>query len=219
MALTEAYLIATKNLDDFLMAIKNARAPEKFTLKFLEDLDFKSTNDRLFIPVLKGLKFLDENSTPTQRYFDFLDDSQSPKILAEGIQEAYEDLFRLNKKANTMTLAEAKGKLKSLTEGKKSQTVIDSMARTFVELCKRAEFSDAKTDSNQKVNPESSEGERDLEGSEEKITTPIGNTPVSNEMSKRLIDGITYRIEIVLPQVRDKAVYDAIFRSLKEHLL
>jgi hypothetical protein len=28
-----------------------------------------------------------------------------------------------------------------------------------------------------------------------------------------------YRIEIVLPAVRDQAIYDAIFRSAKEHLL
>jgi len=30
---------------------------------------------------------------------------------------------------------------------------------------------------------------------------------------------LVYRIEIVLPAVRDQAIYDAIFRSAKEHLL
>jgi hypothetical protein len=220
MALTESYLTTTKNLDDFLEAIKNARAPEKFTLKFLEDLDFKSTNDRFYIAMLKGLKFLDENGTPTQRYFDFLDDSQSSTVLAQGIQDAYEDLFRLNKKANLMTLAEVKGKLRSLTEGKKSQSVIDRMAATFVELSKRADFNDSTPSNNQqKLDVDSPANDDNMKVGEEISDKLNGNAPRFIEPSKRLIDGVTYRIEVVLPAVRDKAIYDAIFRSLKEHLL
>lgn len=75
MALTSAYLVAAKNLPSFLEAIRTARAPEKFTLRFIEDLGFKSTNDRLFIPVLKGLGFIEDNGVPKRRYFVFLDDS------------------------------------------------------------------------------------------------------------------------------------------------
>jgi hypothetical protein len=32
------------------------------------------------------------------------------------------------------------------------------------------------------------------------------------------IDGLVYNIQIVLPESRDQAVYDALFRSLREHL-
>lgn len=38
MALTNAYLITTKNLQDFLNAIVTAQAPEKFSYGFLESL-------------------------------------------------------------------------------------------------------------------------------------------------------------------------------------
>jgi hypothetical protein len=118
MALTEAYLISTKNLPAVFDAIKTARAPEKFTLRFLEDLGFKSTNDRLMIPLLKALRFIDDNGTPTQRYFDFLDDNQSARILADGIRDAYEDLFRLNKRAHTLTRADITGKLRASLRGR-----------------------------------------------------------------------------------------------------
>ena len=42
MALSTAYLQTTKNLDAILNSIVNAKAPERFTYKFLEDLGFKS---------------------------------------------------------------------------------------------------------------------------------------------------------------------------------
>jgi len=217
MALTEAYLISTKNLPAVLDAIKTARAPEKFTLRFLEDLGFKSTNDRLMLPLLKALRFIDDNGTPTQRYFDFLDDSQSARVLADGIRDAYEDLFRLNKRAHALTRADITGKLKSLTEGKKSEKVIDNMARTFLELSKLANFTEEKVVST-KPKPEP-----EIQEYPESVSEPreVRETESSiYQLSKvRLIDGVTYRIEVVLPAVRDKAVYDAIFRSIKEHLL
>jgi hypothetical protein len=106
MALPQAYLITTKNLNSFFNAIISAQAPERFSQKFLQQLEFTSSNDRLFIGVLKALQFIDENGVPMQRYYDFLDQSQSRIVLAEAIREAYSDLFALNKHANAMTVDE-----------------------------------------------------------------------------------------------------------------
>lgn len=59
---------------------------------------------------------------------------------------------------------------------------------------------------------------------EEKPETPIGDTTQREKTAKmektRLlsIDSMQYHINIVLPESRDQAVYDAIFKSLKEHL-
>ena len=93
MALTSAYLTRTGNLEKILSAIRGAQAPEKFTTQFLESLGFASTNDRLIIGVLKGLGFLDDSGVPKQRYFEYLDESQAKMVLAQGIREAYADLF------------------------------------------------------------------------------------------------------------------------------
>ena len=124
MALMTAYLVTLKNAEAFFNSIQGAKAPERFTAKFLKDLDFSSSNDRLYIGLLKGLGFLDENGSPTERYFQFLDQSQSRRVLAEALRQAYEDLFALNKNAQKMSVDEIKGKLKSLTQGQKSDTVI-----------------------------------------------------------------------------------------------
>ena len=102
MALPTSYLTSTKNLNGILTAIQGAQAPEKFTQGFLESLEFKSTTDRLVIGVLKSLGFLDDTGRPTDRYFRYLDQSQSERVLAEGIRHAYQDLFKVNTKANEL---------------------------------------------------------------------------------------------------------------------
>ena len=100
MSLNATYLITTKNVDSFFNSLITAKAPEVFTQKVLENLEFKSTNDRLFIGLLKSLGFLDPNGAPTERYFRFLDQSQSKRVLAEAIQDAYGDLFAVNTKTS-----------------------------------------------------------------------------------------------------------------------
>jgi hypothetical protein len=106
MALPRSYLTSTKNLPAILEAIKSAQAPERFTIKFLESLDFKSTADRLMIGVLKSLGFITADAKPTDRYFRFLDQTQSAAVLAEAIREAYSDLFQVNKNAQTLSQSE-----------------------------------------------------------------------------------------------------------------
>lgn len=216
MALTTAYLTVTKNLESILEAIRNAQAPEKFTSRFLIELGFSSTNDRLILGMLKGLGFLDESGAPTDRYFAFLDDTQSDRMLAEGIREAYGDLFRINSNANEMDQADVKQKLKTLTRGAKSDVVLIKMARTFVSLCKLANFKAPSATPKPKP-PEKKPELKKREDTEKKPTSP--DDGIEQIIGKKKSFDLAYNIHIELPSTRDQAVYDAIFRSLKEHIL
>jgi hypothetical protein len=211
------YLVSIKNLKKFLEALRRAQAPEKLGVRFVEELGFTSTNDRLFIPLLRAMRFVDESGKPTSRYHAFLDDTQWQLVLAEGIKDAYPDLFRVNRDASTLSREQLTGKMKSLTEGKVSAAVLGNMTKTFLELVKLADFSSVVHE-----HPPAAEARTDekpveakpLEGSAPRVEnaslSKAGATDAPN---------LVYRIEIVLPAVRDQAVYDAIFRSAKEHLL
>lgn len=212
MALTNSYLVTTKNLAAFLNAIRSAKAPDHFTNRFLVQLEFKSTNDRLFIGVLKGLGFLDDAGAPTKRYFEYLDQSQSGRILAEAIQEAYEDLFQVNTKAQELSQIDIKNKLRTLTAGQKSGAVIDKMAATFKALCAQADWTISRPAERERVNPI----EGPVVGSNEHQEAP--DAMVKRERG-HVHPTLQYNIQIVLPESRDPAVYDALFRSLREHLL
>lgn len=207
MSITESYYAQVKNVPDIFSALLNAQAPDKFTQKFLYDLGFTSVNDRPFVSVLKSLGFIDEGGGPTQRYYDYLDEENSKKILAQGIREAYADLFAVNQKAFDMTSDQVKGKLKSLLQGSKSDSVLKKMASTFTTLCSLADFSGI---------PKSMEKEKVEKPAlrEEKIIEPkIDTKRESGEIS------LKYSINIELPSTRDKLIYDAIFKSIRENLL
>jgi Family of unknown function (DUF5343) len=215
MALPKAYLTSTKNLSAILNAIQTAKAPTKFTQRFLESLEFKSPNDRLFIGVLKALKFLSDDGTPTSRYFAFLDQTQAPRVLAEGIQDAYEDLFQINKNAQTLSKNDVMNKMKTLSQGQLSESVLDKMSLTFSELCKLADFSSPPAVGvNAGLKPATEEKAEAPEIKVERLATPARQS----SDGKVKIDGLVYNIQIVLPESRDQAVYDALFRSLREHL-
>ena len=135
MSLTNSYLTTTKNLESIINSVISAKAPERFTNKFLEDLGYKSSNDRLVIGMFKSLGLLDDSGQPVQRYFEFLDQTQTKKVLAVGIEEAYEDLFNLRKDAQNLTNDEVRNKLKTLTQGQKNDKILSLMAMTFRALC------------------------------------------------------------------------------------
>jgi uncharacterized protein DUF5343 len=209
MSLTSAYLLTTKNLAAFFNAIQSAQAPERFTAKFLQDLEFSSSNDRLLIGVLKGLGFIDDSGNPQERCYQFLDQPEAPRIMAEAIEEAYDDLFRINKEAYKLSEDDIRNKLKTLTRGEKSEKVISLMAKTFSALCEYADWTKRK-----KLQPP--------------VNDPVlkqeedSHTDIQKEKSIRTqleLSGLHYNIQIHLPSTRDPAVYDAIFRSLRDHLM
>ena len=141
MALPDSYTIKTGSIQAYFDAMLDAQPPERFSVKFLENLGFTSTNDRLFIGILKDLGFLNRDGTPQQRYFDYLDRTRSAQVLADGIREAYADLFAVNTRANEFTVQDAKNKLRTLYSGKKTDLVIGNIAKTFRALCDCADFS------------------------------------------------------------------------------
>lgn len=208
MAITNSYLTSTKNLESIINSVINAKAPERFTNKFLEDLGYKSSNDRLVIGMFKALGLLDESGQPLQRYYEFLDQTQTGRIIAIGIEEAYEDLFNLRKDAQNLTNEEVKNKLKTITQGQKSDKILSLMAMTFRAFCDLADWDTVKTDEPKIAEaPSTTIKNDDIEDT--------GTTVVAPKADMNL----HYNIQIHLPETTNMAVYDAIFQSLKKHLM
>jgi hypothetical protein len=211
MSLPNAYLTSFKNTPAILRAIQAAQAPPRFTQKFLEGLGFANTNDRAVINILKALGFLDDSGVPTSRYHRYLDQTQSALVLAEGIRHAYEDLFRINRNAHEMKVSDVKNKMKTLSEGAYTDRVLTQMAGTFTTLVKEADFTAPDVASRQPELEITDIEEQRPEGSRQDhqhIPPPTAGSAFAS---------LAYNINIQLPESRDPAVYDAIFRALREH--
>jgi hypothetical protein len=215
MSLPDSYTLKPGSIPAYFEAMLNAEAPERFTTRFLESLEFKSTNDRLFINVIRELGFIDTDGIPKDRYYQFLDRSQSARIVAEGIKEAYSDLFAVNINAQELSTEEAKNKLRTLYKGAKKDNVIGRIASTFTALCEYGDFS--------ATTKPASEGKTVPEVTKQKTKDVTANESSESKAketreSKLSLGSLQYHINIVLPESRDQAVYDAIFKSLRDHL-
>lgn len=211
MALPNSYVQKYTAIPAYFDAMLDAQPPDRFSQKFLENLGFTSSNDRLFISVVKELGFINADGKAQQRYFEFLDRGQSRKVLAEAIKEMFEDLFAVNKTAHTLSVEDVTNKLRTLYAGQKSDTVLDRVAKTFKALCEYADFSGtAKT----KIQ----EAKQSSTHSASTEASAINERPIPSVTSAVALDSLQYHINIVLPESRDQAVYDAIFKSLRDHL-
>ena len=210
MALPTSYLTGNfTRIPNYFDTLLTAKAPDKFTIKFMSDLGFTSSTDRQFVNVLKAIGFLDDAGSPTQRYFRFLDQSCAKAMVAEGIKEAYADLFALNINAHKMSKDEVIGKFKTLTNGSKENGTIAFMANTFINLCAYADWTEAPKNGSAEMTIQ----ENTTNNSETKkadLSDIISNTRHSIDLN--------YDIHIHLPATRDQAVYDALFASLAKHI-
>jgi Family of unknown function (DUF5343) len=210
MSLPDSYTQKPGAIPAYFDSVLDAQPPDRFSIKFLENLGFTSTNDRLFVGILKDLGFLNADGTPQQRYYDFMDRSQARLIVADGVREAYADLFAVNTKANELAPADVKNKLRTLYAGKKTDNVIDRIATTFAALCEYADFSTPSAVGAKTSDAKSTKVGEATVWKPERSIQAVGGTIA--------LDSLQYHINIVLPETRDQAVYDAIFRSLREHL-
>jgi hypothetical protein len=128
--------------------------------------------------------------------------------LAEGIKEAYADLFAVNKEANALDVDGVFNKLRTLYKGEKKDTVIRNIAKTFVALCEIADFSKPK---------DKPKAKEDVV-KKPPISKTTGGDSREGEKKDLLVDALQYHLNIVLPDTRDQSVYDAIFKSLRDHL-
>lgn len=203
MAIPSSYFASTKNLAEILDQIQRGRVPPKFTYDFLKQLGFPSSNDRPIIPVLKALGFLDVSGVPQDRYRRFKDPSQAKRVMAEGVREAYADVFGIDEKAYDLPPDKVRGIFARLSD--KSELVTERMAMTFRALSDHADFLQ------QNAEPAAQTDADEIPKSDELESTDVARSDTS--LSLR------HDIHIHLPPSDDIKVYDAIFRSLREQLL
>lgn len=205
MALSNAYTEAYGKLGEFFNKLRDGQAPPQFTQQFLIDLGFKSNKHRAYIPLLKALGFLTPDGKPTARYKDYRDHSQSKRIMGEALKEAYADIFLIKEHPTSADHSAIEGKFKSYHNA--SDNVALNMRRTFFSLLGLA---DLKAKQSSKKISEPTEGHEP--------TSAVTGAPASTPEVHIKTPGLHYNIQVHLPATKDIEVYNAIFKSLKEHL-
>lgn len=207
MGLPSTYTNAHGVIGDFFSKIRDAQAPEKFTHQILKDLGFKSNSHRAFIPLMKALGFLTADGAPTKRYNDYRNHALSKRVMGEAIKDAYSDLFLIKSHPKESDRGLIEGKFKSYHNV--SDNVAKLMSKTFFSLLSLAELD---------FDEKKLQGEKVQKHIEAKVESKTPQKELQVPISTNGL-GLHYNIQIHLPATKDVEVYNAIFKSLKEHLI
>jgi Family of unknown function (DUF5343) len=203
VAIPTAYLTVAGNIKPILEDVQKAGVPSKFTYDFLKQLGHPSSANRPVIGVLKAIGFLTDSGTPTDRYRRYKDPKLAGAAMAEGIREGYADVFTVDQQAHVRNTTELTGIFSRLSD--KGDAVNRKMASTFKTLAELADFQAP-------LVPQTPDGEVTSREEEPAEAPQVQVDRVMGAVALR------HDVHIHLPVTTDIAVYDAIFRALRENL-
>lgn len=201
------YTTTPGKFKEILDAVIMAERPPKFSGDFMESvLGFSGGSARSIPPILKRMGYLTSDGTPTDLYAKFKSDSARSGAALQGLKAAFSEIFRKNEYAHRANEGSVKDIIVEITGLNKSDAVVRAIYGTFDALRSYVNANE--------VLPKGDEGRNeDVDESEEKDTS----RRTGGAGPKSL--GLTYNINIVLPETTNVQVFNAIFESVKRNLL
>lgn len=212
MASNLPYMVSSGTLTKILNKICDASIPENFNGDFLgTKLGFPGGNQKVFIPWAKKCKLLGDDGTPTQLYKDFRNPTYRGVSMATALKKGYEELYVRNEYAHDLSRTDFTKLVTDTTGLAHDNQIVKAIVSTFFNA---KEFADFEANSNVQITENINEV-NNFQKSE--IET---NEHMHKTVRKKQIDlGINYTINLVLPKTDDPAIYNAIFKSLRDNLL
>jgi len=196
------YVAAYGNITKVLEKIKKASTPDRFSQDYLgTKLGMTGGGARPVIPFLKRTGFLASDGSPTEIYERFRNEHQSGAAAAEALRKGFEALYAVNEYIHDASDAEIKGVIVQVTGTEKTSSTVGSVLGSFKAL--RA-FADFEAATHQPQEPSES-------------ADSAHGPPMNAELPTGL--NLGYTINLHLPATSDIAVFNAIFKSLRENLL
>jgi hypothetical protein len=201
------YLVTPGSIKTGLERIKAAATPDRVTGDFVKTkLNIKGGTGDALIPFLKKIGFVAPDGSPTEIYRRYRNDATAGQAVAEAVRVGYKELEKSNEYFYDL---DDKGLLSLIVQvtGAEVGSKVASLTMSTIKQLKQ--FADFEYKS---AAAASSPTESVSTGSQDSVS-----------QFKRSGNGIglnlAYTINLNLPATSDQAVFNAIFRSLKENLL
>lgn len=207
MASNLPYLAAPGSITTALDRIRAAATPDRVTTDFVTTkLQIKGGTGSAIIPYLKKIGFVASDGTPTDLYKRFRNPSSGGAAVADAIKVGYKDLLQVNEYFYELSDKDLLALIVQVTGTDSDNKAAKLTLSTLKALKAFADF-EAKFDSAQQEGPPTQQ------------LKVIGTQPPVPQVQGRIGLNLSYTINLNLPATTDQAVFNAIFRSLKEHLL
>lgn len=199
------YVTSTGYISKVLDKIVDAKTPSKFTQDYLKTiLGIGSSSARAVIPFMKRIGFLGSDSAPTELYKQFRSSSKQGAAGAIALRTGFAPLFEANEYVYSLGDDDLSDLIIQITGLEKGSRSVQAIVGSFKALNSYADFNNEEAKLDDKA---------DLDEKSNEIA------PKAPSVSEPPHLGLSYTINLNLPATSDIAVFDAIFKSLKEHLL
>lgn len=201
------YVTATGNIDKALKGIKAAATPESVSQDFVKTiLGIKGGSGNQMTAYLKKIGFATADGTPTDLYKKFRNSTTEGWSAAQALKTGYASLYVRNEYMHKLSDEELKGLVLEETGAEQDSATVPLILACIKQLKKFAKWD---------VVP--------AEDKTEKVTKDVAMTNTTQQTipvsAGQLGLNLGYTINLNLPATSDPAVFNAIFRALKEHLL
>lgn len=195
------YLPGYGSLKKALDGIVGAQRPDKFNADFLESiLQLKGGSARATVPIFKKMGLIASDGSPTDLYSRFKTDSGRGSAALQAIKNAYPEIYKRSEYAHSVPEAKLKDIIVEITGLQAADPIVGYIKFTF-NIIKSYIGTATSTDNSQTANDASM----------------MDYTESSSVVKPKV--GLSYHINIVIPETSNVTVLNAIFRAVKENLL
>ena len=200
------YVTAPGNIERALRAIKSAATPERVSQDFVKTiLKIPGGSGDQMTSYLRKIGFANKDGTPSDIYKKFRNPSTSGKAAAEALTTGYGALYVRNEYMHQLPEKDLRGLIIEETGLRGDSNVVALILAAIKSIKKFADWS------------EPSALEKDEQPSSSIVQIDDGGR--RHKRPSRLGMNLSYTINLNLPATSDVAVFNAIFKSLKENLL
>ncbi len=203
------YVTSPGNIDRALNGIKTAAVPDKISQDFVKTiLKVPGGSGDQMTAFLRKLGLANPDGSPNELYRKFRNPTSSGTAIASCIRSAYAPLYARNEFMHELTDADLLGLVVEETGEPHDSNAVKLTVSCIRHLKVFADFRAPEVLGNE------TKAEKPIDTA--KSTPPV---PLEGPAKKTFGLNLGYTINLNLPATSDPEVFDAIFRSLKEHLL
>lgn len=210
---TLPYVTAAGNIRKALEGIVSAATPERVTQDFVKTiLHIPGGSGDQMTSYLKKIGLAGPDGTPTELYRQFRNQGTRGQAAVAALRKAYEPLYKRNEYMHELPEAKLKGLIIEETGAEEGSSSVTCVMSAIKALKAFADFSGIDSS----VSPTSVVIQSDVQHRETNHPEMPGTVSAA---ASGLGLNLSYTINLNLPATSDIAVFNAIFKSLKDNLL
>lgn len=189
--------------------IITASRPDKLTQDYLANvLGLSGGSYRVVLPILRRVGLLTSDGTPTETYTMFRSDSDRAEAVYLALKHGFPELFKRSENVYAVPDAKLLDLICQVTGLTKDDQIAKNIKGTFKAFSAYLPDGFSTGDLVEKNSLDTSREPAEIPNPQARVTSEGG-----------LPWGLSYQINIVLPESKDADVFNAIFKSLRENLL